>query len=69
MTTTASLNSVLSLLADTMKPRATRSERIELDRLSSHDLADLNLPPDFRARIDLNRDTATWDRIGGWRTI
>ncbi len=34
------------------------------DRLSARDLADLNLPSDIRAGIDLRREFSARDRIG-----
>jgi hypothetical protein len=35
-----------------------------IDHLSARDLADLNLPSDVRARIDVDRELARRDRIG-----
>ncbi len=36
----------------------------DLDRLSARDLADLNLPSEIRARLDVNRELYHRDRIG-----
>jgi len=36
----------------------------DLDRLSARDLADLNLPFDIKARIDIHRELYRRDRIG-----
>jgi len=35
-----------------------------LDRLSARDLADLNLPSEVRARIDIDREWQRRDRFG-----
>ena len=32
--------------------------RLDALRLSNHDLADLNLPPEYRTRLDLDRTSA-----------
>lgn len=32
--------------------------RLDALRLSTHDLADLNLPPEYRTRLDLDRTSA-----------
>ena len=37
-----------------------------LDRLSARDLADLNLPSELRARLDLDREFHRRDQIGFW---
>ena len=36
----------------------------KLDRLSARDLADLNLPFELKARLDMRRDLDRRDRIG-----
>lgn len=36
----------------------------DLDRLNARDLADLNLPSDVRARLDVHRELYHRDRIG-----
>jgi hypothetical protein len=38
--------------------------KCNLDRLSARDLADLNLPSDLKARLDMRRDLDRRDRIG-----
>ena len=37
------------------KQKGRGAAPIDLDRLAAHDLADLNLPADLRARIELRR--------------
>lgn len=48
------------------KPRDHRAASIDLSRLGCHDLADLNLPSDIRAGIELRRaaETHNWLRSG-----
>lgn len=36
-------------------PSAPRHTAVDLSRFSAHDLADLNLPPEIRARIGLKQ--------------
>lgn len=44
--------------------RAIPRTSADLDRLSARDLADLNLPSDVRARIDIHRELYRRDRTG-----
>lgn len=67
--TTTSLSSVLGILAESIRPHHGQGQSLDGAHLNRHALDDLNLPPDFRSRIEMNRDTAIWDRIGGWRTL
>jgi len=55
--------SAFSALARNFSRRRARIA-VDLDRLSARDLADLNLPSDVRAGLDLRRELYHRDRIG-----
>lgn len=46
--------------------RSPHRSSLDLSRLSAHDLADLNLPSDVRARVDLQREANHWERANSW---
>jgi hypothetical protein len=65
------LNSVFNAMGFGLpfRHRKRSGAAIDLLRLSAHDLADLNLPADIRARVDVRREGGYLERLGGWRGI
>jgi hypothetical protein len=63
------LTSALSNFARSISRRGNRSiASLDFDRMSAHDLHDLNLPSEIRMRIDARRELSLWERAhGGFR--
>ena len=55
MTLTTRIFRLFSLAQNRAHSRRKRVPRLESLNLSSHDLADLNLPPYYRAKFDADR--------------
>ena len=55
MTMTTHLSRLFSLVQGRGQSGRARFPRLESLNLSNHDLADLNLPPSYRARLDADR--------------
>jgi hypothetical protein len=55
MTLTTRLFRLFSLAQNPTDRRRARVPRLDGLRLSAHDLDDLNLPPQYRARLDVDR--------------
>lgn len=55
MTMTTHLSRLFSLVWGRSRSDRARFPRLESLNLSQHDLADLNLPPSYRARLDADR--------------
>jgi hypothetical protein len=57
------LTSTLGNFARSISRRGKRRiAALDLDRMSAHDLQDLNLPSELRARVDARRALSLWDR-------
>ena len=59
MTMTTHLSRLFSLVWGRRRSHRTRFPRLESLNLSQHDLADINLPPSYRARLDADRASLT----------
>jgi hypothetical protein len=55
MTLTTHLSRLFSLVWGRSRSGRAKFPRLESLNLSEHDLADLNLPPNYRARLDADR--------------
>ncbi|MGE0004077.1 MAG: hypothetical protein AB7S92_00670 [Parvibaculaceae bacterium] len=55
MTLTTRLSRLFSLVRGPAQRDRAEAPRLEGLRLSDHDLADLNLPPYYRAKLDADR--------------
>ena len=57
------LTSALGNFARSISGRGTRRiASLDFDRMSAHDLQDLNLPFELRSRVDARRELSLWDR-------
>lgn len=57
------LTSALGNFARTFTRGGTRRiTSLDFDRMSAHDLQDLNLPSELRSRVDARRELSLWDR-------
>lgn len=62
MTLATRLSRLFSLVQTGSAPGRAAIPRLDTLRLSNHDLADLNLPPTYRAKLDLDRTLGISDR-------
>ena len=57
------LTSALGNFARNIARRGSRPiASLDFDRMSAHDLQDLNLPSELRSRVDARRELSLWDR-------
>lgn len=62
MTLATRFSRLFSLVQTGSAPGRAAIPRLDTLHLSNHDLADLNLPPSYRTRLDLNRTYGINDR-------
>lgn len=62
MTLTSRLSRLFSLVQNGSASSRAAIPRLERLHLSNHDLADLNLPPSYRSRLDIDRALQVRDR-------
>ena len=55
MTLATRLSYLFSLVQSRSSSRRAATPRLDVLNLSSHDLADLNLPPSYRSRLEVER--------------
>jgi hypothetical protein len=57
------LTSALGSFARSISGRGNRRiAALDFDRMSAHDLQDLNLPSELRTRVEMRRELSLWDR-------
>ena len=59
MAMTHTLGYAFNILINNMKIKR-RAPRLDLSRLSCHDLDDINLPPGYRERANLSHELDNW---------